>query len=71
MRKIACTLLVFLVALFAADRLGSMAMEWVFRHSNDVLSPKLRHLADGVDEDVVLLGFRSIIIATSLLRMKR
>ncbi|MBO4850087.1 MAG: hypothetical protein J5529_04190 [Prevotella sp.] len=56
MRKIACTLLVFLVALFAADRLGSMAMEWVFRHSNDVLSPKLRHLADGVDEDVVLLG---------------
>ena len=56
MRKVTSTLLIVLAALFAADRLGGMAMEWVFRHSNDVLSPKLRHLADGVDEDVVLLG---------------
>ena len=56
MRKLTITLLVAIGCLFAADRLGGLAMQWVFRHSNDVLSPKLRHLDDGVSEDVVLLG---------------
>lgn len=56
MRKLTIALLVAVTALFAADRLGGLAMQWVFRHSNDVLSPKLRHLDDGVSEDVVLMG---------------
>ena len=56
MRKLTITLLVAVVCLFAADRLGGLAMQWVFHHSNDVLSPKLRYLDDGVSEDVVLLG---------------
>ena len=56
MRKIACFILVSLTLLLVADRLGGMAMRVAASRSNDVLSPKLRYIADSVHEDVVLLG---------------
>ena len=56
MKKFVLTCLFIAIGLFAADRLGGMAMRWVFHHSNDVLAPKLQYIQEGVEEDVVLMG---------------
>lgn len=56
MRKLACFILVSLTLLLVADRLGGLAMSVASSHSNDVLSPKLRYIADSIHEDVVLIG---------------
>lgn len=56
MKKLAYSILIIFAALFAVDRLGGLAMKWVFAHSNDVLAPKLCYIEKGVEEDVVLMG---------------
>ena len=56
MKKLVCSLLFVIMALFAVDRVGGVAMQWVARHTNDVLGPKLRYLQHDVHEDVVFVG---------------
>lgn len=49
--------LVFIIAgLYFADRIGTVGMNWVYEHTNDVLSPKLRYLHQDIHEDVILIG---------------
>lgn len=73
MKKLVCSILYVIIALFAVDRAGGVVMKWVGRHTNDVLAPKLRYLQHDVHEDVVFIGasrchhhYVSSIIADSL-----
>lgn len=56
MKKTFLTFLCLTIALFVTDRTGGIVMQWVCRHSNDVLSPKLQYVQDGIHEDMVLMG---------------
>lgn len=56
MKKFIVSLVFIIAGLFAADRIGGVGMNWVYGHTNDVLSPKLRYLCHDIHEDVVLIG---------------
>ena len=56
MKKTILSLTLILAAFLAIDRLGALAMKWVFEHTNDIIAPKLRHLDHGVRQDILLLG---------------
>lgn len=56
MKKFIVSLAFIISGLFVADRIGGIGMNWVYEHTNDVLSPKLRYLHQDIHEDVVLMG---------------
>ena len=56
MKKLAITLIIILAGLFAVDRLGGAAMNWVSKKSKDVFSPKFQYILNDIHEDVVFLG---------------
>lgn len=56
MKKFTASLLLLLGLTFVLDRAGGRMMEWVQRHSADVITPKVRYLAREAGEDVILLG---------------
>lgn len=56
MKKFLMTVIFVLLLVFTGDRLGGMAMRWVNRNTKDVSSPKIRHLVEAVDEEMILLG---------------
>lgn len=55
-RRIILTIVCLCAAIFIADRTGGLVMRQVALHTQDVLGPKLRDLAEGIDADVVVLG---------------
>ena len=56
MKKFIVSLAFIISGLFVADRIGGIGMNWVYEHTNDVLSPKLRYIRQDIHEDVVLMG---------------
>ncbi len=56
MKPLLKSLIFIIIALFAIDRIGGQIMWWVNQHTQDISGPKLRYLADEVNEDVILLG---------------
>ena len=56
MKKFLKSILFIVVVLFAVDRIGGQVMWWVNQHTQDISGPKLRHLANDVNEDVIFLG---------------
>lgn len=56
MKNLFISLLFIVVALFVVDRVGGQIMWVVNQHTKDISGPKLKYLADDVNEDVVLLG---------------
>lgn len=56
MKKLIVSLLALIIGFFIVDRCGGRVMFWVHKHSNDISAPKLTHLSEGVDEEIVMLG---------------
>ena len=56
MKKLAYSLVIVFAGLFIVDRLGGFVMAWVSRNTNDVISPKLQYVSNGIHEDVVFMG---------------
>ncbi|MBE6293898.1 MAG: hypothetical protein E7090_04370 [Bacteroidales bacterium] len=56
MKNLLKSFLFILAVLFILDRAGGRLMWWVNQHSQDMSAPKLKYLADEVNEDMVLLG---------------
>ena len=56
MKKLLISILFVLVGLFAVDRAGGFAMQWVYNNTDNYIAEKIRYLADEADEDVILLG---------------
>ncbi len=56
MKKLLISILFVLVGLFAVDRAGGFAMQWVYDNTDNYIAEKIRYLADEADEDVILLG---------------
>ena len=44
MKKFIVSFVFIITGLFVADRIGGVGMNWVYEHTNDVLSPKLRYI---------------------------
>lgn len=56
MKRLLISFLFIVIALYVVDRLGGYVMWQVNQHAQDENAPKLKYLADDVDEDVILLG---------------
>lgn len=56
MKKFLVSLFTILVLFFAIDRIGALAMSECMKRTNAKAEVKIRYIADGIDEDVVLLG---------------
>ena len=56
MKNLLKSLLFVAIGLFAVDRIGGEIMWWVNQHTQDISGPKIKYLANDVNEDVVLLG---------------
>lgn len=56
MKKLFISIIFVTIAFFITDRIGGEIMWWVNQHTQDVSGPKIRYLADEVNEDIVLLG---------------
>ena len=56
MKRLITSFLFILVGLFFVDRIGGQIMWWVNQNTNDISGPKLKYLADNVNEDIILLG---------------
>lgn len=56
MKKLLISILFVLVGLFAVDRAGGLAMQWVYDKTDNYIAEKIRYLADEADEDVIFLG---------------
>lgn len=56
MKKLLVALLFIIVALFAFDRIGGLAMWWINQHTQDDTGPKIRYLVNDIHEDVLLMG---------------
>lgn len=56
MKKLSLTIMFILAVFFAIDRAGGGIMRFITRHSQSVQAPKICHLAEKGDEDVLLLG---------------
>lgn len=56
MKKLLYSLTFILLGVFAADRLGGMLMWWVNQHTMDLSAPKIKYLANDVDEEVIMMG---------------
>ena len=56
MRKFLITLVGILAVWFAIDRIGGEMMWYVNQHTNDMTSPKVKKIVNGIDADVVLMG---------------
>ena len=52
MKMFIVSLVSIIVGLFVVDRTGGVGMNWVNRHTNDVLGPKLRYLHQDIHEDI-------------------
>lgn len=56
MKNLLKSLLFIIITLFVVDRVGGQIMWWVNQHTQDISGPKLKYLANEVNEDVVFLG---------------
>ena len=56
MKKFIISLAFILVGLYVVDRLGGEAMWWVNQRTQDVSGPKIKYLANDVNEDIVMMG---------------
>ena len=56
MKKFIYCLLSLLVGLWAVDRVGGAAMQWINRNTKDVLGPKFKYIQEELHEDVVFIG---------------
>lgn len=56
MKRLLLSFLFIVLAFFIVDRLGGKVMWWINQHTQDIMAPKLRYLANAVDEDIILLG---------------
>ncbi|MBQ6790840.1 MAG: hypothetical protein IJP76_05350 [Paludibacteraceae bacterium] len=56
MKKFIISIAFILIGVYVVDRLGGEAMWWVNQHTHDVSGPKIKYLANDVDEDIVMMG---------------
>ena len=56
MKKFLNSVLFVGAGVFALDRIGGKAMQWVNRHTRDVAGPKILYLVEDIKEEVVLMG---------------
>lgn len=56
MKNLLKSLIFIIIALFIVDRIGGKIMWWVSQNTQDISGPKLKYLADDVNEDMVLIG---------------
>ncbi len=56
MKKFLIGILFIIIAFFAIDRFGGIAMEWVNQHTHDDIAPKMKHLFSDVKEEVLFMG---------------
>lgn len=56
MKRLSISFLFIASMLFLVDRIGGKIMWWVNQHTNDLSGPKIKYLADNINEDVVLMG---------------
>lgn len=56
LKKLAVSLISILILLFIIDRGGAMVMREVTARSEDMISPKMRFLADSCDTDILIVG---------------
>lgn len=56
MKRFVTSLLFIFLLWFAIDRVGELGLSWLNRHSHDTTSPKIRHITNGVSEDVIMMG---------------
>lgn len=56
MKKLAVSILFILISVFILDRTGARIMWWVNQNTHDVSGPKLRYLANDINEDFVIMG---------------
>lgn len=56
MKKFLFSLLIIFVLWFVIDRIGSLGMKWVTRHTNEAVTQKICHIVSAVDSDILLLG---------------
>lgn len=56
MKNLLKSLLFIIATLFVIDRVGGEIMWQVNQHTKDISGPKLKYLANNVNEDIILLG---------------
>lgn len=56
MKNLIISILAIITLAFTIDRIGGNCMWWVNQHTNDVSGPKIKYLADSINESVIFMG---------------
>ncbi len=56
MKQFIISMAFILAVLFITDRIGGEIMWWINQNTNDEAGPKLKYIANHIDEDIVLIG---------------
>ena len=56
MKRFIYALLCIIAMWWCFDRVGGLCMWWLNQHSQDTTSPKIKHIVEGISEDVILMG---------------